>query len=121
MGELHDLTALEQGEAVRRREVSPVELVDHYLDRVERLSDEVGAFVTVTGDLARRQARLAESRVLQDASATATGPLFGVPTAIKDLNLTAGVRTTFGTKVMADYVWRRHARTIVDIHGRLAR
>ena len=98
MTQLHDLTALEQGAAVRRREVSPVELVDHYLDRVERLSDEVGAFVTVTADLARRQARLAESRAGEG------GPLFGVPTAVKDLNLTAGVRTTFGSTVFADFV-----------------
>jgi amidase len=98
MAELHDLTALEQGEAVRRREVSPVELVDHYLARVERLSDVVGAFVTVTGDLARKQALVAESRPEQG------GPLFGVPTAVKDLNLTAGIRTTFGSSVMSDFV-----------------
>ena len=98
MTQLHDLTALEQGQAVRRRDLSPVELVDHYLDRVDRLSDQVGAFITVTGDLARHQARLAEART------GAGGPLFGVPTAVKDLNLTAGVRTTFGSKLMADFV-----------------
>jgi amidase len=98
MTQLHDLTALEQGAAVRRREVSPVELVEHYLDRVARLSDEVGAFVTVTGDLARHQARLAEARAGEG------GPLFGVPTAVKDLHLTAGVRTTFGSAAMADFV-----------------
>jgi amidase len=98
--ELHDLTALEQGAAVRRREVSPVELVDHYLARIDRLSDDVGAFVTVTGDLARKQAQLAEAR----AGETGASPLFGVPTAVKDLNLTAGVRTTFGSAVFADFV-----------------
>ena len=49
MADLHDLTALEQGRAVRSGEVSPVDLVDHYLDRIGRLSDSVGAFVTVTG------------------------------------------------------------------------
>jgi amidase len=96
--ELHDLTALEQGAAVRRREVSPVELVDHYLERIARLSDEVGAFVTVTGELARKQALVAGSRTGEG------GPLFGVPTAVKDLNLTAGVRTTFGSAVFADFV-----------------
>ena len=48
MSELHDLTALEQGAAVRRGEVSPRELVDHYLDR----ADDVGAFVTRTPELA---------------------------------------------------------------------
>jgi amidase len=98
--ELHDLTALEQGAAVRRREVSPVELVDHYLERIDRLSGDVGAFVTVTGDLAGKQARLAEAR----AGEADAGPLFGVPTAVKDLNLTAGVRTTFGSAVFADFV-----------------
>ena len=98
MAELHDLTALEQGEAVRRREVSPRELVDHYLARIERLSDSVGAFVTVTAELARKQALLAESRAGEG------GPLFGVPTAVKDLTNTAGVRTTFGSATMRDFV-----------------
>ena len=98
MTELHDLTALEQGAAVRRREVSPVELVDHYLHRIEQLSDQVGAFVTVTDDLARMHALLAESRAGEG------GPLLGVPTALKDLNLTSGVRTTFGSALFADFV-----------------
>ena len=60
MAELHDLTALEQGELVRRREVSPVELVEHYLERAHRIDDDpsttVGAFVTLTDDLARARA-----------------------------------------------------------------
>ena len=52
MAELHDLTALEQGALVRRGEVSPLELVDHYLERADRL-DSVGAFVTLTPGPAR--------------------------------------------------------------------
>ena len=100
MTQLHDLTALEQGSAVRRGEVSPAELVEHYLDRVQRLSDEVGAFVTVTADQARERAR--ELRAGPDDGSR--GPLWGVPTAVKDLNLTAGVRTTFGSAVYADFV-----------------
>jgi amidase len=92
--ELHDLTALEQGELVRRGTVSSSELVDHYLERAVRL-DTVGAFVTLTSDQARaRSAALPES----------SSPLRGVPTAIKDLNLTAGVRTSFGSPAFADYV-----------------
>ena len=51
--ELHDLTALEQGSAIRKREVSTAELVEHYLERIDRLSDSLGAFVTVTADAAR--------------------------------------------------------------------
>src|ERR1700712_1810862 len=99
MAELHDLTALEQGSAVRAGDVSPVELVEHYLARIERLSDAVGAFVTVTGDLARRQAALAEAGVGDTSS-----PLYGVPTAVKDLNATAGVVTEFGSATMAGNV-----------------
>jgi amidase len=99
VSELHDLTALEQGRAVRRREISPLELVDHYLAR----ADGVGAFVTRTPELARdRAAGLMTELSADEPSAEET--LWGVPTAIKDLNLTAGVRTTFGSPVFADFV-----------------
>jgi len=91
---LHDLSALDQGAAVRRGEVSPRELASHYLDR----ADEVGAFVTRTPELA-----LARAASLVPVPGGA-GPLYGVPTAIKDLNLTAGVRTTFGSAAFADFV-----------------
>ncbi|MFC7742014.1 hypothetical protein ACFQXA_15250 [Nocardiopsis composta] len=67
MSQIHDLTALEQAEAVRRRELSPVEITDHYLDRIDRLDEQVGAFITVTAESAREQARKAEERVLRDA------------------------------------------------------
>ncbi|MFC6345274.1 amidase family protein, partial [Nocardioides hankookensis] len=96
MAELHDLTALEQGDLVRRRQVSPLELTEHYLERADRL-DSVGAFVTLTPELARERAAGLEP-------GADDGPLFGVPTAIKDLNLTAGVRTTFGSAAFADHV-----------------
>jgi amidase len=94
MTALHDLSALEHGAAVRRGEVSPRELASHYLDR----ADEVGAFVTRTPDLA-----LVRADGLLPVPAGA-GPLYGVPTAIKDLNTTAGVRTTFGSAAFADFV-----------------
>jgi amidase len=94
MADLHELTALEQGELIRKGEISPLELTEHYLDRVDRL-DDVGAFVTQTPDLARERAGQ-----LPDGD----GPLWGVPTAIKDLNMTAGVRTTFGSEAFRDYV-----------------
>ncbi len=100
MTELHDLTALEQGAAIRAGETSTEELVEHYLDRIERL-DDVGAFVTVTVERALRDARSASSSRTRRGDA---GPLAGVPTAIKDLNATAGVRTTFGSPVYADFV-----------------
>ncbi|MCB0906744.1 MAG: amidase [Nocardioidaceae bacterium] len=92
MTELHDLTALELGALIRRREVSPPELVEHFLAR----EDAVGAFVTRTPELALERARA--------LPAEGDSPLHGVPTAVKDLNLTAGVRTTFGSRVFADFV-----------------
>src|SRR3954451_24841312 len=98
MSELHDLTLLEQAAAVRTREVSPVQLVDHYLERIERLNDEVGAFVHVAPDQARAAAKDAESAV---TARTDLPPLHGVPTAIKDLYLTADMPTSFGTGAFA--------------------
>ena len=103
MAELHDLTALAQAAAVRTRQVSPVELVEHHLARVERRGTELGAFVTVTADAALAQAKEAEERVGRSDPATLP-PLLGVPTAIKDLTLTAGIRTTLGSALFADFV-----------------
>jgi amidase len=101
MVELHDLTALDAAAAIRSREVSPSELVDHFLDRIDRLDDQIGAFVTVTADSARAQARQAEAEVLAGAELPA---LHGVPIAIKDLNLTKSVPTKFGSSLFADFV-----------------
>lgn len=96
MTSLHDLTALEQGDAVRAGEVSSAELVEHCLARIE--GEPYGAFVTVTAERAREAARTRVRAVGSD------GPLAGVPTAVKDLAQTAGVRTTFGSPVFADHV-----------------
>ena len=101
MADLHDLSALEQADAVRRREVSAVDLVEHCATRLERLDDGLGAFVTRTLDTAREQARGADAAV---AAGEDLPPLHGVPTAVKDLNVTAGVRTSFGSTVYADFV-----------------
>ena len=89
--------ALELAAMVRAREVSPVELVELYLGRIERLDPQLNAFVTVDADGALAAARAAET--------TPTGaPFHGVPLPIKDLHETAGLRTTFSTKAFAEYV-----------------
>jgi amidase len=98
---LHDLTALEQAAAVRAGEVSPTELVQHALARIAALDAGLGAFITVTPERALAGAARAEGALRRGGDLP---PLFGVPTAIKDLNNTAGVRTTFGSTVMADFV-----------------
>jgi amidase len=98
---LHDLTALEQAAAVRAGEVSPTELVEHSLARIEALDGGLGAFLTVTPEQALAAARSGETRLAEGGDLP---PLLGVPTAIKDLNNTAGIRTTFGSRAMADFV-----------------
>ncbi|MCW2684775.1 MAG: Amidase [Blastococcus sp.] len=101
MTQLHDLTALEQAAAVRAGEVSPSQLVEHSLRRIEALDAGLGAFLTVTPEHALAAARRAEELLRAGGELP---PLLGVPTAIKDLNNTAGIRTTFGSSTMADFV-----------------
>jgi amidase len=101
MTDLHELTALELATAYRSGDTTPSEAVGHFLDRVERLSDTVGAFVTVTTDAAREAAGDATERFRAGEDLP---PLYGVPTAIKDLNLTAGVRTMLGSQTYAEFV-----------------
>ena len=101
MAQLHDLTALDAAAAVRAKHVSPVELVDHALARIDAVDGQLGAFVTVTADTARDAARAAEAAVL---AGDELPPLHGVPTAIKDLNMVRGVPTQFGSRLMAGFV-----------------
>jgi amidase len=100
---LHDLSALECAAAVRAGQVSPTELVEHCLDRIQRLDDGVGAFVTLTPDAARTAARAAE-HLLLGADRDRLPPLLGVPTAIKDLTMVAGVPAQLGSALFADFV-----------------
>lgn len=100
MARVHELTVVEQAAAIRRGDLSPVELVEHYLDRVERSTGN--AFTTVTAERARERAKAAEVAVtLRDGELP---PLHGVPIAVKDLTDTAGVRTTYGSLAFAGHV-----------------
>ena len=107
--EIHDLTVTELAAAIRARQLSPVEITEHYLQRIERLNEQVGAFYTVTPELAREQAAAAEKTVASElrgdgAGLSALPPLTGIPIPIKDLNMVAGVRLTYGSTVLADNV-----------------
>jgi amidase len=104
MTQIHDLTVLELAAAVRGHELSPTEITGHYLDRIERLNAEVGAFYTVTADLARDQARQAEKAVAQAGDPGELPPLTGVPIPIKDMNMVAGVRQTLGSLVYSSNI-----------------
>lgn len=88
--------ALELARAIRERAVSPVEVVDAVLARIEKLNPIVNAYCTVAADQARAAARKAEQAVM---AGDTLGPLHGVPVSFKDLTPTAGIRTTFGSKI----------------------
>lgn len=97
MSDLAFASAVEQAGLVRRGEVSPVELVETYLERIERLDPELNAYVTVCADEALAAARSAEAE-------RPDRPFHGVPIPIKDLTETAGIRTTFSSRAFADFV-----------------
>ncbi|MDA3623928.1 amidase [Saccharopolyspora sp. WRP15-2] len=99
--ELCDLTARDQAAALRRRDVSARELVAAHLDRIERTNGEVNAVVTLVPERALAEADAADARL---AAGEPVGPLHGIPVAHKDTHRTAGIRTTFGSRLLADNV-----------------
>src|SRR5438093_8083953 len=100
--DLHWQSATTLARLIRQKKVSPVEVLGAILDRIDKLNPRLNAFVTLTAEQARREARAAE-RALTKRSAT-LGPLHGVPFSVKDLVITKGVRTTFGTPLYRDNV-----------------
>jgi amidase len=110
MSGIHGLTALDQAAAIRSGELSPVELVTHYLERLDKLGPALGAFITVTADRALDQARAAADQAR--AGGDDLPPLLGVPTAIKDLTPTAGIRTTFGSVPRTAHVPETDAHSV---------
>ncbi|MBI1736385.1 MAG: amidase [Candidatus Rokubacteria bacterium] len=96
-----DSDALTLARRIRTKEISPVEVVDAVLRRIEALQPTVNAFITVTADAARADARRAEAAVM---AGEPLGPFHGVPFSVKDLVFTRGVRTTMGSVIFADQV-----------------
>ena len=101
---------------VRERTVSPVELTQLYLARIDRLDPRLHAYITVLPDAALATARRAEAAVMRGA---ALGPLHGVPYAVKDQFDTAGVRTTSGVLPRSSAMFpakkRRRCASLVPI------
>src|SRR5215472_2993451 len=87
--------ATELTRLIEDRELSPVELADTVLARIDRLNPVLNAFLTLAPERTREEAKAAEARALRGER---IGPLDGIPYSIKDLEQTAGVRTTFGSK-----------------------
>jgi len=96
MNELNYLPAVTMAELIRARRLSPVELVDAHLSRIERVNGQLNAFVKVNPDAARKQARVAEAAVMRGEQ---LGPLHGVPISIKSSIEVAGFPFEAGTKL----------------------
>ncbi|WP_109467914.1 amidase [Albibacillus kandeliae] len=100
MTDIADLSAVELAAAIAARRISPVEAVEAALDRIEARA-ELNAFVTVSAEQARADAKDAEAAVQRGDP---LGPLHGVPFSVKDLVNTKGVRTTQGSKIFEHFV-----------------
>ncbi|HEY4678185.1 MAG TPA: amidase [Candidatus Angelobacter sp.] len=107
--ELHLLDLSEASRAVQKKEVSPVELTQACLARIEKLNPGLNAFITVTGTAALEDAHKAEAEI---ARGEWKGPLHGIPLAVKDLIETAGVKTTAASAVLKDNVPTSDAEVI---------
>jgi len=101
-------------EQIRRREISPVELVRECLEKIEQLNPSLNAFITVTAESALAQAKAAEREI---QSGNWRGPLHGIPVGLKDLIDTAGVRTTAASAVFLDRVPTEDAEVVKKLRA----
>jgi aspartyl-tRNA(Asn)/glutamyl-tRNA(Gln) amidotransferase subunit A len=99
--DLTDLDLVEAGSVISSREISPVDLAQAYLTRIERLDQRLNCYLTVTAEAALKAAHQAEEEIRRGAY---RGLLHGIPIALKDLYETRGIRTTAGSKFYADYI-----------------
>ena len=99
--DLTEFTASELAGLIRERQVSPVEVTSHFLERIAKYDNELRAFITTVPEQAMAEAHRAEAAVI---AGDELGPLHGVPFGIKDLNATKGIRTTYGSLLFGDNV-----------------
>jgi aspartyl-tRNA(Asn)/glutamyl-tRNA(Gln) amidotransferase subunit A len=99
--ELHDLSIAELAALIAARKLSPVELAEALISRIEQYDEQTHAFITPTFDLARRQARAAEAEI---AAGTYRGALHGMPFALKDIYDTKGILTSGHSRVFIDRI-----------------
>src|SRR5579872_6685267 len=108
------LTATEMANLIRAKKLSAREVMSAHLQQIERVNPKVNAIVTLVAEQATENARKADE--LQ-ARGTLLGPLHGLPVVHKDLFETAGIRTTFGSRIFKDNVPKRDAIIVERING----
>ena len=106
------LTITEAAAGLRRKEFSPLDLTRACLERIEAVDGELHSFITVTADVALKQAKQAEQELLSDKD---RGPLHGIPIALKDLYATKGIRTTCHSAVLQDWVPDYNATAVTKL------
>ncbi len=114
MDSLHFATVAEISAEIRGKKVSPVEVVDAYLRRIEKLQPKLNAFVHIDAEGARREARLAETALARGA---AMGPLFGVPLTVKSCIDVAGWTCPAGSRLRKNYVAASDATLVARLRG----
>jgi aspartyl-tRNA(Asn)/glutamyl-tRNA(Gln) amidotransferase subunit A len=110
---LHELTIHKAHELLKQKEISSVELTRAVLDRIEAVDDKVGAYITVAGDMAMKQAQLADMAI----SNGKCRPLTGIPLAIKDLICTKGLKTTCASKILENFIPQYNATVIKKLNN----
>ncbi|MFC2032366.1 amidase [Chloroflexota bacterium] len=100
------MSAVEMVEVIKSKRLSPVEIMDAIIRRIEQLNPEVHAYCTLTAKSARKQAKAAEDMVMRGEK---LGLLHGVPVSIKDLIYTKGIRTTGGSRIYENFVPQQDA------------
>ncbi len=111
---MHTLSVSALGDALRRLEVSSVELTTHFLERIEAHDKTLNSFITVTGDLALAEAARADER----RRAGEDNPLLGIPIAHKDIFCTRGVRTSCGSRMLDTFIAPYDATVIERLRAR---
>ncbi|HZS81640.1 MAG TPA: amidase family protein [Stellaceae bacterium] len=112
MTELCDIAAVELRRMIGAKEISPVELLQSCLERIERVNPALNAITATCIERAKAEAKAAEKAAL---AGDALGPLHGLPIGIKDLNETEGLRTTWGSPLYADYVPAKDERMVAAV------
>jgi aspartyl-tRNA(Asn)/glutamyl-tRNA(Gln) amidotransferase subunit A len=106
------LTIAQAGALIAERKLSPVELAQSHLDRIERLDGKLHAFVKVTRERALAEAKLAEASIMADGP---KGPLHGIPIAHKDIFCTKGLATTAHSKILKHHVPNEDALVVARL------
>ena len=111
-GDIPFLSATDLSRLIEGKEVSPVEAVEAYLERIDQVDGKLNSYVTVCREDALKAAREAEQAITRG---NYLGPMHGVPTAVKDQFYTKGIRTTAGSTILWDFVPDEDATVVANL------